>query len=130
MTQDLEEDLKPEQRARRNIDRQLIAAGWKVQNRKEMNLAVDYGVAVREFPTDNGPADYALYVGKKVIGFIEAKPEGKTLSDVEPQADKYAREVVRIVVELRRRSGSVDGQTVTGSATSMRSGFFRAARMV
>jgi hypothetical protein len=29
-----------------------------------------------------------------------------------------ALEVVRIVVELRRRSRWVDGQTVTGSATS------------
>ena len=30
----------------------------------------------------------------------------------------YEREVVRIVVELRRRSRWVDGQTVTGSAIS------------
>jgi type I restriction enzyme R subunit len=90
MDHENEDDLKPEQRARRKIDRLLASAGWKVQNKDAINLAAGLGIAVREFATDRGPADYALYVDRKVIGFIEAKPEGETLSDVEPQADKYA----------------------------------------
>ena len=40
---------------------------------------------------------------------------------------RRAPEDVRIVVGLRRRSQRVDGQTVTGSATSVRSRFLRAA---
>jgi type I restriction enzyme R subunit len=84
------DDLAPEQRARRNIDRQLAEAGWLVQNRKDVNLAAGPGIAVREFQTDNGPADYGLYVERKFIGVIEAKKEGDTLSQVEAQADKYA----------------------------------------
>jgi hypothetical protein len=43
--------------------------------------------------------------------------------------DRRCREVVRIVVELRRRSRRVDGQTVAGWATSTRSGFGWATRM-
>jgi type I restriction enzyme R subunit len=84
------DDLLPEQRARRNIDRQLAAAGWVVQSKNSLNLAAGPGVAVREFQTDNGPADYGLYVQRKFIGVIEAKKEGDTLSQVEAQADKYA----------------------------------------
>ncbi len=91
MDHDSDDDLKPEQRARRTIDRLLLSAGWKVQNKDAINLGAGPGIAVREFSTDKGPADYALYVDRKVIGFIEAKAEGKTLSDVEPQADKYAQ---------------------------------------
>jgi type I restriction enzyme R subunit len=87
---DYPDDLLPEQRARRNIDRQLKAAGWVVQNKDAINLAAGPGIAVREFQTDNGPADYGLYVQRKFIGVIEAKKEGETLSQVEAQADKYA----------------------------------------
>lgn len=82
--------LLPEQRARRNIDRQLVAAGWRVQSKDGINLAAGPGIAVREFSTDNGPADYGLYLDRKFIGVIEAKKEGDTLSQVEAQADKYA----------------------------------------
>jgi hypothetical protein len=80
-----DDHLTPEQRARRTIDSELREAGWIVQNKNEMNLAAGTGLAVREFPTDKGPADYRLYVARKFIGAIEAKPDGTTLSGVEPQ---------------------------------------------
>ncbi len=38
-----------EQQARIEIDRQLDAAGWQVQDRERMNLYAGRGVAVREF---------------------------------------------------------------------------------
>jgi len=41
--------LTAEAKARVNIDRQLTAAGWVVQNFREMNLYAGPGVAVREF---------------------------------------------------------------------------------
>jgi len=80
----------PEERARLNIDRQLAAAGWTVQSRAEMNLYAGRGVAVREFPLETGEADYLLFVDRKAVGVVEAKPEGVTLSGVAEQAAKYS----------------------------------------
>lgn len=45
-----EESMTPEEKARQNIDRLLKAAGWKVQDYKELNLGAGLGVAVREVP--------------------------------------------------------------------------------
>ena len=80
----------PEQRARQAIDRKLDEAGWKVQSRNEMNLGAGPGVAVREFRTGAGPADYALFLGNLLVGVIEAKKAGVTLSAVEAQTRDYA----------------------------------------
>ena len=80
----------PEERARANIDRLLTAAGWAVQNRSRVNLSAAVGVAVREFPLATGEADYLLFVHRKAIGAVEAKPEGATLSGVEAQSGKYS----------------------------------------
>jgi type I restriction enzyme R subunit len=55
----------PEARARQNIDSQLTACGWVVQDRAGMNLYAGRGVAVREFPLATGYADYLIFV---VIG--------------------------------------------------------------
>jgi len=79
----------PEDRARENIDRQLVASGWVVQDWREMNITAGPGVAIREFPLTTGFADYLLYAGGKAIGLIEAKPEGHTLRGVETQSAKY-----------------------------------------
>ncbi|SRR6266496_531044 len=82
---------KPEQQARRLIDENLAAAGWIVQDQNELDLTVGRGIAVREFPMRSGFgfADYLLYLDRKAIGAIEAKPEG-TLTGVETQSAKYA----------------------------------------
>jgi type I restriction enzyme, R subunit len=81
----------PEQKARREIDRNLTAAGWVVQSIPDLDLTVARGVAVREFQMKPGFgfADYLLYLDRKAIGAVEAKAEG-TLSGVEPQTAKYA----------------------------------------
>ncbi len=81
----------PEQQARLNIDDLLIKCGWVIQNRNELNLGAGIGVAIREFPTNEGPADYALFVNRTAVGVIEAKPEGTTLSGVSEQTEKYIR---------------------------------------
>ncbi|MFZ5629758.1 MAG: DEAD/DEAH box helicase family protein [Spirochaetota bacterium] len=82
----------PEQIARDTIDAQLAQAGWIVQSKDAMNLAAGPGVAVREYQTDVGPADYVLFIDKKPLGIIEAKraEEGHHLSVVEAQSDDYA----------------------------------------
>jgi type I restriction enzyme R subunit len=47
------------------------------------------GVAVREFQTDSGPVDYALFIDRRLRGVIEAKAEGVTLSAFSEQAERY-----------------------------------------
>lgn len=81
--------MTPEEKARQNIDRQLLQAGWLVQDAADMNISAGRGVAVREFSLTEGEADYLLYVGGIAIGIVEAKPEGHTLKGVETQSMKY-----------------------------------------
>jgi type I restriction enzyme R subunit len=82
----------PEQQARDNIDKQLLAAGWCIQNKNKINLNAGIGVAVREYLTDVGPADYVLFVEGKPVGIIEAKreEEGHKIIFHEDQAEEYA----------------------------------------
>lgn len=89
----------PEQIARDNIDKQLIASGWIIQDKKKFNLAAGLGVAIREYQTDIGPADYVLFVAKKPIGIIEAKreEEGLRLTTVEEQSSQYANAKLRLL---------------------------------
>jgi type I restriction enzyme R subunit len=79
----------PEAKARKNIDTQLNACGWVIQNRNKMNLYASKGVAVREFYLETGYADYLLFVNRKAVGVIEAKKEGVPLTIAEGQAASY-----------------------------------------
>jgi type I restriction enzyme, R subunit len=81
--------MTPEQKSRQRIDQQLEQCGWIVQDFAEMNISAGLGVAVREFSLRSGSADYLLYVDGRVVGVIEAKPEGHTLTGVETQSAKY-----------------------------------------
>jgi type I restriction enzyme R subunit len=82
----------PEQIARDTIDKQLNACGWIVQSLKQLNLNAGLGVAVREYLTDVGPADYVLFVNGKPCGVIEAKreEEGHRMNVHEDQGEGYA----------------------------------------
>jgi len=82
----------PEQVARDKIDKMLIDACWLVQSKKKIDLSANTGVAVREYQTDVGPADYVLFVNRKPVGIIEAKreDEGHRLTVVEDQSKGYA----------------------------------------
>jgi len=81
--------MKPEEKARQQIDKQLQKANWIIQDRLNVNLGAGPGVAIREFPTKVGPVDYALFANRKAIGVVEAKPAGATLSGVAEQTAKY-----------------------------------------
>jgi type I restriction enzyme, R subunit len=82
----------PEQIARDNIDKQLTACGWVIQGIKQINLNAGIGVAVKEYLTDVGPADYVLFVDGKPCGVIEAKreEEGHRMNVHEEQGEDYA----------------------------------------
>ena len=82
----------PEQAARENIDRMLSEAGWSVQDRDSIDFSASPGIAIREYQTEAGPADYALFVERRAVGVIEAKPErfGHNITSVEEQSERYA----------------------------------------
>ncbi|MBO8127757.1 MAG: DEAD/DEAH box helicase family protein [Peptococcaceae bacterium] len=92
--------MKPEEKARQKIDKLLQAAGWSVQDYSQLNLGVSLGVAVREFPLQSGTADYVLFVDRKAVGVVEAKPEGTTLSGVAEQSEKYLTGVPKSVLRV------------------------------
>lgn len=83
--------MKPEERARQKIDVLLKLAGWTIQNYEDLNLGASLGVIIREFPMKTGPVDYLLFVDRKAVGVIEAKPEGTTLTGVDTQSEKYIK---------------------------------------
>jgi type I restriction enzyme R subunit len=83
--------VKPEEEARKDIDELLEAAGWELQNYKDLNLGAGLGVAVREFPLKVKHADYMLFVDRQAVGVVEAKLKGATLSGVSVQTEKYVK---------------------------------------
>ena len=119
--------LPAEARARALIDAQLTAAGWAVQDRKDLYLFTGDGQAVREtvMAPGHGRADYLLYVDKKVVGAIEAKPEGTTLSGVEWQSAMYATGLPEF---HRTKAVQIDGRLpfifeASGSETHFTNGY-------
>lgn len=84
--------MTPEIKARVFIDQKLEQAGWVIQDMKQLNLGAALGVAVREYPTDNGEADYLLFVNRTAVGVIEAKKDsaGENLTVTENQTDTRA----------------------------------------
>lgn len=91
----------PEQQARENIDKQLQQAGWIVQDYKAINPSSGLGIAVREYPTDSGSADYILFIDRKPVGVIEAKKEGHTLSQVHEQTVRYASDQLKFIKQIK-----------------------------
>lgn len=84
--------MTPEIQARELIDQKLEQAGWLIQDMKRLNLSAGVGIAVREYPTDTGPADYVLFVNREAVGVIEAKKDsaGENLTATESQTERYA----------------------------------------
>lgn len=89
--------MTPEARARERIEQKLAAAGWVVQDMKRLDLSAGPGVAVREYPTDSGPADYVLFVHREPVGVIEAKRDdaGASLTVTEAQTERYANATLK-----------------------------------
>src|ERR1035441_8209437 len=83
--------LGREAKARKKIDERLMAAGWVVQGKDEIDVDAAHGVAIREFVLEkpHGRVDYLLFLDGQPAGVIEAKPDGTTLVEVESQSGKY-----------------------------------------
>src|SRR5574337_951455 len=77
---------EPEWRTRKSrIDPKLDAAGWRLAS----GGAAPHRTEEEE--TDNGPADYALWLDNEVAGVVEAKKLTIGPQNVLTQAERYAR---------------------------------------
>lgn len=92
-----------EAETRRIIDTQLQGAGWEADT---INLRYSKGtrpskgrnLAIAEWPTyseekGNGAVDYALFIGERLVGFIEAKKYSKDVAGTMVEAKTYAKGV-------------------------------------
>lgn len=91
-----------EAQTRELIDEQLRKVGWdadtdKIRYSKGVRPAKGKNLAIAEWPTDSrtgnsGYADYALFIGEKMVGIIEAKKKYTNISSVlDGQCKEYAR---------------------------------------
>ena len=85
-----------EAETRRLIDEQLKLAGWQADS---MHLTYASGarpekgkyLAIAEWPTATGPADYVLFAGLAPIATVEAKRKNIDVSGSLQQAKRYSR---------------------------------------
>lgn len=91
--------MTPEEKARKIIDGKLEQSGWVIQDLAMVNPMASLGVAVREYPTNTGPVDYALFVEGKSVGVVEAKKDdaGENITVVEGQSGRYANSKFKYV---------------------------------
>jgi type I restriction enzyme R subunit len=77
------------------IDQQLRDSGWE-SDMKALRYSSGArpvkgrNLAIAEWPTASGPADYALFVGLTLVGVVEAKRKRKNVSAAIDQAERYS----------------------------------------
>ena len=96
--------VKSEAETRYLIDEQLRKVGWEADTEnlrysKGIRPTKGRNIAIAEWPTDSivgnkGYADYALFVGKQMVGIIEAKAIHKDIpSVIDYQCKEYSRNI-------------------------------------
>lgn len=85
-----------EWRTRRSrVDPLIGAAGWRVERfHPDRSLADCANEAIKEYPTEAGPADYALISQGRVAGVVEAKKVSLGPQNALTQAERYSRGAV------------------------------------
>lgn len=79
------------------IDAKLKAAGWTVAKFDPNRRLDKYDrCAIEEYPTENGPADYALCVDGAILGVVEAKKLSLGPQNVLTQAERYSKGIMVI----------------------------------
>ena len=81
---------------RKLIDQQLRQAGWEADSQvikynKGARPTRGRNLAIAEWPTESGPADYVLFAGLMPIGVVEAKRKNVDVSGSLQQAKRYSR---------------------------------------
>ena len=89
MTEELEWQTR---RERINKKLRSVNPRWEIiKYRAELDTSTLTHHAVEEYPTENGPADYALFVDGQFLGIIEAKKVRVSPQNVLEQAKRYSR---------------------------------------
>ena len=88
VNRDPREELEWKSRKLRT-DPKLDAAGWRRRPGGATPLHDPYRTEEEE--TDNGPADYALWLDRHIVGIVEAKKVAFGAQGVLTQAERYAR---------------------------------------
>src|SRR5215468_12196124 len=84
-----------EAQTRRIIDQQLREAGWEADT-QALTYAIGArpvrgrNLAIAEWPTSNGPADYVLFVGLTPVAVVEAKRQRRDVAGAIEQARRYS----------------------------------------
>lgn len=93
MTDRASDESERQTRSQR-IDPQLTAAGWRIVPFDAARPLAAYAAhAIEEYPTADGPADYALCVDGRVLGIVEAKKLTVSPRGVLTQAERYSKGV-------------------------------------
>lgn len=84
---------------RKLIDAQLRLVGWEADSAelshpKGARPQKGKNLAIAEWPTKKGPADYVLFVGLQPVGVVEAKRKMKDVSASLEQAKRYSRSFI------------------------------------
>lgn len=80
------------QTRQRLVDPRLEATGWQVVRFDPSRpLPSVTRQAIKEYPTENGPADYALCRDGRILGVVEAKRLSLGPQGVLTQAERYSR---------------------------------------
>lgn len=87
------------------IDRQLRERGWEADTQhltyaSGSRPARGRNLAIAEWPTESGPADYVLFVGERCVGTVEAKRYRKNVSAAIDQAERYASGIRHVAAEV------------------------------
>lgn len=87
------------------VDEQLRERGWEADTQslryaKGVRPARGKAMAIAEWPTANGPADYALFVGLTCVGLVEAKRKRKNVAAAIDQTGRYAQKAISRPVSI------------------------------
>jgi type I restriction enzyme R subunit len=105
-----------EAETRRLIDSQLRQAGWLVDTellRYSKGTRPEKGknMAIAEWPTATGPADYVLFVGLMPLAAVEAKRKNINVSASLQQAKRYSRGLMPSEgIELHAHNWRAEGE--------------------
>lgn len=89
---------------KKRIDKKLVSqvSGWEIVPYKSgMDTSKLDAHAVEEFPTETGPADYALFAKGQLLGIIEAKKVSVGAGNVLEQAKRYSKSVTKTIGQWR-----------------------------
>jgi type I restriction enzyme R subunit len=85
-----------ENATRQLIDQKLCDAGWEADSvnyryAKGVRPQKGRNLAIAEWPTATGPADYVLFIGLMPIAIVEAKRKNKNVKSAIEQAKRYSK---------------------------------------